>query len=131
MNTRTIRTIVASAAAISTLGLVGAGTASAKAGDIVKTGNCSGNTDWKFKVGARDGGFEYEYEVDSNVNGQSWNVRITDNGVVLMKGARTTAAPSGSFSVSGRAANRAGADKFLAKATNPATGETCTARISA
>ena len=55
---------------------------------------------------------------------------ITDNGVQVFKGVKTTIAPSGSFDASGRAANRAGTDAFVAKATNQTTGETCTARIS-
>jgi hypothetical protein len=50
---------------------------------------------------------------------------------VVFKGARKTVAPSGSFTVEGRTANRSGKDAFVAKATNPATGETCTARITA
>ena len=73
----------------------------------------------------------YEFEVDSNRNGQTWNVRITDNAAVVFKGARKTVAPSGSFTVKGRTANRSGQDTFVAKASNTSTGETCTARITA
>ncbi len=37
--------------------------------------------------------------VDSNVNGQQWQVRITDNGTSIFRGDRTTVAASGSFEV--------------------------------
>jgi hypothetical protein len=127
---RTTRTLTASVAAVVALGLGAVTPAAAKAGDKVVTGKCSAASTYKFKVGPRDSGYEYEYEVDQNRNGRKWNVTITDNGVQVFKGVKTTIAPSGSFSVSGRAANRAGTDAFVAKATNQTTGETCTARIS-
>ncbi|MEP1125267.1 MAG: hypothetical protein ABJH68_15385 [Ilumatobacter sp.] len=131
MKTRIVRSVTASAVAIVAVGAIGVGPVSAKAGDIVKKGDCSGSTDYKFKVQPRGSTFEYEFEVDSNRNGQTWNVRITDNAAAVVTGARKTVAPSGSFTVRGRTANRSGQDAFVAKATNPATGETCTARISA
>ena len=131
MKTRTVRTITASAAALVAVGAIGVGPVSAKAGDIVKSGNCTSSTDYKFKVQPRGSTFEYDFEVDSNRNGQTWNVRITDNAAVVFKGARKTVAPSGSFTVTGRTANRSGQDAFVAKASNASTGETCTARITA
>lgn len=127
---RTARTIAASAAAVIAIGLGAVSPAAAKAGDKVVTGKCSGASTYKFKVGPRDSGYEYEYEVDQNRNGQKWNVTITDNGFQVFKGVKTTVAPSGSFSFSGRAANRAGTDAFVARAVNQASGETCTARVS-
>ncbi len=131
MKTRIVRTITASAAALVAVGAIGVGPVSAKAGDIVKSGNCTGSTDYKFKVQPRGSTFEYEFEVDSNRNGQTWNLRITDNAAVVFTGARNTVAPSGSFSVKGRTANRSGQDTFVAKASNASTGETCTARLTA
>jgi hypothetical protein len=131
MKARTARTVAASAAAVIAVGLTAVSPAAAKDGDIVVRGNCTAATDYKFKVQPRGSVHEYEFEVDSNRNGQAWNVRITDNGVVVFRGTRTTTAPSGSFSVEGRTANRAGTDVFVARATNPTTGERCTARISA
>ena len=131
MKTRIVRTLTASAAALVAVGAVGVGPVSAKAGDIVKSGDCSRSTDYKFKVQPRGSIFEYEFEVDSNRNGQTWNVRITDNAAIVFQGARKTVAPSGSFTIEGRTANRSGRDAFVATASNAATGETCTARISA
>ena len=131
MKNRTIRTLAVSAAAVTALGVTGVSPVSAKAGDIVQRGDCSARTDYQFKVQPRGSTFEFEFEVDSNRNGQAWRVRIADNGTVVFKGTRRTVAPSGSFSVSGRTADLAGTDRFVARATNLATGETCIARISA
>jgi hypothetical protein len=99
--------------------------ATAAAGDIIRQGSCSGSTDWKLKVKPDNGRIEVEYEVDSNVVGQTWRVRIAKNGTSVFAGSRVTQAPSGSFEVRLRTANGVGVDRFRAAATNPATGETC------
>ena len=93
-------------------------------------GSCSGSTDWKMKAKSDDGAIEVELEIDSNIAGQVWAVKITDNGSKIFKGERTTAGASGSFGVELHVPNLAGKDKFVGKATNAATGETCTARVS-
>ena len=103
---------------------------SAKAGDVVKAGTCTGSSTAKLKVGARDGGFETEWEVDSNRNGQSWTWKLRQRGVVKASGTAMTVAPSGSFNVERRLANPAGTDTIRARATNAATGEVCTAVVS-
>ena len=105
--------------------------ASAKGGDaVVRSGNCSGATDWKLKAKARDGGLEVEYEVDSNRAGQVWTYSVRQNGAVVASGTRTTAGPSGSFSVERRVANKAGTDVFVGTATNKSSGETCRGSLS-
>lgn len=88
-------------------------------------GSCSGHSDWKLKAKADDGRLEVEAEVDSNVNGQVWNWKISDNGTAAANGSSTTTGPSGSFTVQRRIANQAGTDKIVFRATNPGTGETC------
>ena len=114
-----------------TLVLVGTavGGASARGGDVKATGTCTAGSRWELKAGPRNGGIETEYEVDSNRVGQSWTVRISDNGVQVFAGTRTTLAPSGSFSVSRRIANRAGTDRITATAVNARTGERCTGTV--
>ncbi len=95
-------------------------------GQVVEDrGSCSGHSDWKLKAKADDGRLEVEAEVESNVNGQVWDWKIKDNGMLAATGSSTTTAPSGSFEVNRRIANRAGTDKITFKATNPDTGETC------
>jgi hypothetical protein len=79
-------------------------------GDAVRTsGQCAnGAGTWKLKAKQDDSGLEIEFEVDTNQVGQLWHVRITDNGNVVVDRDARTQAPSGSFTVSPRTANRAG-----------------------
>ncbi|MGZ5214373.1 MAG: hypothetical protein ACXWEJ_06785 [Actinomycetota bacterium] len=99
-------------------------------GEVIRRGHCSGQSDWKLKVKPDNSSLELEFEVDSNVNGQSWNVRIRQNGSRIFTGARVTHGPSGSFSLHRRPNDSAGTDGFVARATNAATGETCVGRVS-
>lgn len=105
-------------------------TAFAKDGDVEVVGSCTARSSAELKLSPENGKIEVEFEVDQNRNGQKWNVTITDNGVRVATGSATTVAPSGSFSFERVVANRAGTDKVVATATNPATGEKCTATAS-
>ena len=107
------------------LTLAGATAANAKGREVVKTGSCSGASDWKLKLKSDNGKIELEYEVDSNRVGQNWRVRITKNGTQIFQGSRRTTGPSGSFTVRRLTPDPAGTDAFRARATNAATGETC------
>lgn len=122
--------IAAAVVGISIVGIAGAVPAMAKDGDVIVTGSCSAASTYKLKLAPRDGGIETEFEVDSNVNGQVWSVRMTDNGARVFRGSATTAAPSGSFTVRPKIANLAGTDTVVATATNPTTGERCVATAS-
>lgn len=104
--------------------------ASAKTAVTEASGRCSMGSHWKMKAKPDDGRMEIELEVDSNRNGQRWNVRISDNRHLVFAGSRTTLAPSGSFEVDRRVANRAGVDHFVGVATNPRTHEVCIARVN-
>jgi hypothetical protein len=97
--------------------------ADARTGDVHTSGACTGNARWDLKLAPRDGRIETEFQVDSNVAGQAWTVKIADNGVRVFSGTRTTAAPSGSFAVRTLIANRAGTDHVVATATF--NGQTC------
>lgn len=105
--------------------------ASGGGGGVQKSGACSGHSDWKLKAKHDNGRIEVEYEVDSNVVGQHWQVRLLDNGSTFFQGSRRTTAPSGSFEVRAFTADRAGADHIVGTARNPATGETCRGALSA
>jgi hypothetical protein len=94
-----------------------------------KRGDCTATTDWKLKARPRDGRLEAEFEVDSNVVGQRWTYTIRHDGTVKASGARTTKAPSGSFSVEKRPPNAAGVHTISATAKNASTGETCKASL--
>jgi hypothetical protein len=131
MNKTLTRSAGAVGAGLLTLTLVTAGAtaAEAKGRDVRSSGSCSGATDWKLKAKADDGRLEVEFEVDSNRVGQTWAVRLTDNGTQFFSGNRVTKAPSGSFEVETKPANRAGKDTIRATASNPKTGETCSGSV--
>jgi len=124
------RSILIGVLAVAALGTV-AGPAAAKSTDVIRTGSCTGASDWKLKLSRDDGRIETEFEVDQNRNGQAWKVKLIHNGTVVWKGWRTTKAPSGSFEVRKLLPNFSGTDNIVARAKNPATGEVCrgTARI--
>jgi hypothetical protein len=125
---RITRTLAVAVAGVAMLATLAAAPAMAKGDDVVKRGACSGPSDWKLKLSPEDGRIEVEFEVDQNVNGQKWNVRIRHDGDLVFKGARMTKAPSGSFELRIVQPNRAGDDVFTARAVNAATGETCAGR---
>ena len=113
------------------LGLIGgallalpAGVA-AKEGDVIRTGSCSNNSDWKLKLSPENGRIEVEFEVDTPRIGQTWNVTLKKNGNVIFQGQRTTQAPSGSFELRRVTSNPAGTDSFVGRAVNQKTGEVC------
>ena len=105
--------------------LVPAGGAIAGDRDVIREGACTRSSDWKLKLSPEDGGLEVEFEVDQNVTGDRWRVRIRHDGDLVFRGLRTTRGASGSFEVRIVESNRAGADRFRGKAVNLATGERC------
>lgn len=113
------------------IALIGAGLVSFPAGvaakdtDVIRTGSCTGASNWKLKAKPDNGRLEVEFEVDQNVNNRTWNVKLKKNGNVFWQGQRTTRAPSGSFSVTRLTGNPAGTDTIVGRAVNPATGEVC------
>ena len=107
------------------------GTVAAKDGDVIRTGNCSGASDWKLKLSPENGRIEVEFEVDSNRVGQTWNVRLKRDGNRFFSGQRMTQAPSGSFEVRRVISNSAGSDTVVGRAVNPATGEVCRGEATA
>lgn len=118
------RTVLVGLLAVAALGATGAPVA-AKSGDVITRGHCSGASVWKLKLSPENGRIEVEFEVDQNRNNRLWRVSLAQNGTTVYRGSRYTRAPSGSFSVGRVLANRAGADRIVARATNVATGEVC------
>jgi hypothetical protein len=120
------------AALVAVVALVVAMPAAAGGGgkEIIRTGNCSGSADWKLKAKHDDGRIETEFEVDSNRNGQRWQVTLKRDGVRFFRGVRVTHAPSGSFEVERRPANPAGPDRITARAVNLASGQVCQAALT-
>ena len=129
----TTRTVLTTALATALgLGLALAPSASASGGGAgVRTaGSCSSGATWTLKAKHDDRLIQVEGEADTNRAGQAWNWSISDNGTVVRHGSATTRAPSGSFSVTRRIGNRAGADRVVFRATRPATGQTCRGAVT-
>jgi hypothetical protein len=122
MNNLASRTLTA-AALVAAFGapMAFAGPASASHGNgssaVQHRGGCSGGGVFKLKAKHDDGRIEVEYEVDTNRVGQRWHVKLTDNGVTIVNRYARTTAPSGSFEIEKRVANRAGRDMIRAHAT--------------
>jgi hypothetical protein len=98
--------------------------------EVIRRGSCSASSDWKLKAKPDDARIEVEFEVDSNVVGQTWIVTIRQNGGRIFRGSRVTQGPSGSFELKRRPSDTAGVDRFIARATNPGTGETCVGHVT-
>jgi len=127
MLAKTVRLFAAAAVAIS----VWAAAPHAIAGtEVRRHGACSAASDWKLKVKPDNGRLELEFEVDSNVAGQTWRVKLFQNGDRIFRGTRTTQGASGSFTVRRTTDDTAGTDAFRGRAANPDTGETCVGRVS-
>ena len=128
-----INTSKAKAVGIGAIALIGAAlvafpaaiSVAAKDGDVIRTGNCTINSDWKLKLSPENGRIEVEFEVDSNINGQTWNVKLKKEGNVFFSGQRTTQGPSGSFELRRVVNNGAGTETFVGRAKNPVSGEVC------
>ena len=104
--------------------------ASAGDRDVIREGPCSGRSDWKLKLSPEDGRIEVEFEVDQNVVGDEWRVRIRHDGEIALRGTRTTRGASGSFELRIVEPNNAGADNFRARARNLSTDEVCAGSAS-
>jgi hypothetical protein len=118
------------AALLSVASLGGAAPAMAGDDDVIEKGDCSGASDWKLKLSPEDGDIEVEFEVDQNVVGDTWRVRMRHNGDLFFSGKRTTKAPSGSFEVRRVVDDLDGTDRFKARAKNASTDEVCVGRAS-
>ena len=120
----------ATALTVALLLLIPATTALAGQADVIRRGSCSGQSDWKLKLSPEDGGIEVEFEVDQNVVGDRWRVRIRHDGDLAFRATRTTRGASGSFEVRTVEPNHAGSDAFRARARNLSTGEVCAGAAS-
>jgi osmotically-inducible protein OsmY len=115
------------AALIASAGIASGAAASGGGDDIRNAGTCTDSSSSKIKVKSDDGRIEVEFEVDQNKSGETWNVKIKDNGSIAFSGKATTHGASGSFSVEKKIADQQGSDAIKATAKNKGTGERCSA----
>jgi hypothetical protein len=99
---------------------------SAKDGDVLVRGTCTGATTSKLKLSEEDGRIEVEFEVDQNRNGVRWTVTLRRPTALLVRTTRVTRGPSGSFELRRVVGNRPGSDRIIARATR-SSGEVCRA----
>jgi hypothetical protein len=102
--------------------------ASAKDGDVRKSGSCSDSSTWKLKLSEENSKIEVEFEVDQNVTGDDWKVVLKKDGDVFFRGTRTTGGRSGSFEVRKLVGDGSGTEKIMGHATNVDTDELCHGR---
>lgn len=122
--------IIATLSVGTLMALAAPGVANAKAGDVRVIGTCSAASTSKMKLSPDNARIEVEFEVDQNVVGDLWKVRINDNGTLVARAKATTGGASGSFTVRRLITNLAGTDKVTATAKNTVTGEHCSATAS-
>jgi hypothetical protein len=125
-----MRKIIAAALVAAFALVIPAGTAWAGNNDVVERGSCDGNSEWKLKLSPEDGRIEVEFEVDQNVSGDDWKVKIKHDGERVFRGTETTGGSSGSFTVRIVENDSAGTDSFKGKAKNLSTGEICVGNAS-
>ena len=118
--------VVATTFAAATV-LTGPAPAYAKGGDAIRSSSACSTGVIKLKAKHDDGRIEVEVEVDTNRRGQVWSLTLKDNRVTVWQGRRTTRAPSGSFSVHQRIANRAGTYVITVRATRGS--KVCVTRV--
>ena len=118
------RLVPASVAAAAALVAIPA--TSAKDGDVLVRGACTGPSSSKLKLSEEDGRIEVEFEVDQNRNGVRWTVTLRRPTTLLVRTTRVTRGPSGSFELRRVVGNRAGSDRIIARATR-SSGEVCRA----
>ena len=129
MNHIRIRTaLAATLAALITMPVLASAPALAADG-VLRTGSCSGRSDWKLAAKHRDGRIEVELEVDSNRVGQTWAWALRHNGAVSARGTAVTRAPSGSFSRDRNMVNLGGPDRIGLFARNIRSGEWCSGAL--
>jgi osmotically-inducible protein OsmY len=119
--------IPAATALVAALTLTSGALASGGDDDIRSAGTCTDSSSSKIKVKPDDGRIEVEFEVDQNQTGDTWKVKIKDNGATAFSGKATTRGPSGSFEIERKIADQSGSDAITATAKNKSGGERCSA----
>jgi hypothetical protein len=99
-------------------------------GRVVKRGDCTRHSDWKLEVRKEDGGrLRVRYEIEGGRSGQEWHIFLSDNGVGIFSGTRTSAS-NGYVEVRLRRSDRAGSDTIKAAANNVDSGESCAGKAT-
>ena len=99
-------------------------------GENLEEGTCTGTAVWKLKAAeALNNQVGVEFEVDVNRRGQQWQVALFHNNTRVLNKTLTTRGVSGSFEARALEANRAGDDRFRARAVRVSDGQSCVGRV--
>lgn len=114
-----------------TAGALAPAPASARGGrdarpEVRVSGDCGAGARAKLRLRADDGAIEVEFEVDERRIGTAWRVTLVRERRVVARVTARTHGPSGSFTVTRRLRDLAGADRVTARASGPG-GLTCQA----
>ena len=97
-------------------------------GGVVDRGSCSAGSTFKLSASREDGGIEVQFEIENRA-GETFRVRLFDNGDRFFRGRRTTNA-AGELRIRRVTNNLAGPDHIVARATDVQTGETCVGSVT-
>lgn len=125
---RTAALLATSAVAATGLGIAGASAAQADF-DIEreKSTRCSGASFATLSLEKEFGRIDADFEIENAQPGRSWNVRITHNGNTVLRTSRV-ADYEGDLDVMQQVRDRAGKDRFVARAKGP-NGEVCRVKL--
>jgi hypothetical protein len=96
----------------------------------VRTGSCTGSTDWEMEVYLEDGRIESEFEIDHSRSAATWHWTMKNDGSRFASGQATVRSGRDSFVVNRFSTNGAGPDTIVSRAINRATGEVCSGSIT-
>ena len=132
MSIRT-RLVAIAIPAVVGLGVLTASTpAHAAVNNRTVAGHCTQNSRSTLQVSREDTGklsVDFGVDMTRHISGVAWKVKETNNGIAFVNTTKYTLA-DGSFDVSRLISPQPGTNTITASATNPATGETCTATAS-
>ncbi|MEA2550907.1 MAG: hypothetical protein QOE25_676 [Actinomycetota bacterium] len=123
-NARVVIAVVVAAA------LTTAVPAFADGNEVDRRGPCSGRSDWRLRVRREDDGhLRVRFEIEGGASGQEWHVFMSDNGIGIFSGTRTSGS-GGHVEVRIHLKDRPGPDAVKAAANDVVTGETCSGRAT-
>lgn len=96
--------------------------------DTERRGSCGGSAWFDYEVEKDDGRFEVNFEVNSNRQGQQWQLRLFHDGSRYYSGVHTTDY-EGEVDIDWDRPDTSGNDSFRARARNLSSGEVCSVTI--
>lgn len=121
----------ATLAAVALTSMVGVAPATAGDGvstDVSASGFCSAGSLYDLEAENDGSRIEVSFDVDTSTSGQTWKIRLTNNGSAFFTGTRVTD-DEGDWDVDRSTSNTSGTNTIKASTRNTQTGETCQATV--